>query len=268
VDRCAAIVSPLRYTQLVTRKRIAIYFVTVWCLSLTTVIASFFIYSVKEHFSHELELGRPIITESKSWTSNVTSISDSEQRIQLEDTIMSSLFNNNNHTTLPDIGSMVTDEGNQSELLSYHSSFFNNNHNNNNNDNSVLQRTESTESSQFRNQMGMCLPKVYNLSWSSVVWTSEWIVLILVAPLLVMLTCDLIVLSIARKQRHRIVMALVSITLSAQATVTRNKGTSPPELWLNRTVPARSRACRAVWEDMITLTILHLPLVLIMVILY
>lgn len=118
--------------------------------------------------------------------------------------------------------------------------------------------------SEFRKAMGLCLPRVYYTSVPSVLWISEWIFVILVAPVCTILVCDLVVLSIARKQRHRIVMALYQITLSAQATVVR-KGTTPPQLWLNRSIPAKSRAMRAVFEDFIALMLIHLPLILILV---
>lgn len=124
---------------------------------------------------------------------------------------------------------------------------------------------EGFSSLEFRRAMGLCLPRVYYTSLPSMLWVTEWIFVILVAPLCTILVCDLVVLSIARKQRHRIVMALYQITLSAQATVVRSKGATPPQLWLNRSIPARSRACRAVLEDISSLVLIHLPLILILV---
>lgn len=118
---------------------------------------------------------------------------------------------------------------------------------------------------EFRPIAGLCLPKVTGFSWWNLAWTSEWVLFILIIPMIILLTCDLTVLSIARRQRHRIVMALYQITLSVQATVTRTKGTVPSSLWMNQTVPAKSRACRAVWEDLGSLFILNSPMILITV---
>ena len=120
---------------------------------------------------------------------------------------------------------------------------------------------------EFRPLVGICLPKVYQLSWPSVLWTTEWILVILIAPLCTLLVCDLAVLSIARRQSHRILLAMTMVTIAAQATVTRSKGMAPNPptgLWMNN-VPARSRASRAVCENMSTIVVLHLPLILILV---
>lgn len=117
----------------------------------------------------------------------------------------------------------------------------------------------------YRPVMGVCLPRTSGITVFGIFWVTSWTLVIFVVPMITLLCCDLTVLSIARKQRHRIIMALYQITAVTQVTVTGSKGTPLPGLWLNRSVPAKSRACRAVWEDMITLTVLHLPLILILV---
>jgi hypothetical protein len=71
---------------------------------------------------------------------------------------------------------------------------------------------------EYRTNVGLCIPKVYQLSSWAVLWTVLWVMLSLLVPMFVLLVSDLIVLSIAKKQRSRIMLALYQITLSAQAT--------------------------------------------------
>ena len=274
-DRCTAIVSPLRYTQVVTRKRIAIYFITVWTVSLATVLLAFFFSAL--HGSSQLDPGIPL--------------ESIESRLYFPTNNDEPVYRNSGEVL---VSNLMTDSSYESELSNFPQPIevflmpeIVRSGGEKTRNMSILEMTESdsvlispasdpetigltrygTETLifEFRPSLGFCLPKVYQVSWVSLVWTSEWIIFILVAPMCTLLVCDLIVLSIARKQRHRIVMALYQITLSAQATVTRSKGTAPPSLWLNQTVPAKSRACRAVWEDLASLVFLNSPLILILV---
>lgn len=263
VDRCAAIVSPLRYTQVVTRKRIAIFFVTVWLVSVATVVAAFFIPISQNVPEASLVQKGYIITPEKDVSSG--NVGGNGEQLSLSHTTSylshlpttanmiidldrSTLENGSEQNSVSDLINNISYVDTQPEI-----------------DLGVKNSSMDRAPFQYREMMGVCLPKMYQLSWSSFVWVTVWVLLILIAPMTTLLICDFTVLSIARKQRHRIVMALYQITTVTQVTVTGAKGTALPGLWLNRSVPARSRACRAVWEDMLTLCFLHLPLILILV---
>jgi hypothetical protein len=290
-DRCAAIASPLRYTQLVTRRRIAGFYSTLWCMSVGTVLGAFLISSVTTldgssttrsivsdysniPMSSLLQPNLVLTTTEDNRNSNNINVNDEQSGGANGGGIMpphATSFTGNFPTTtnmIIDIGRSSAD--NEREV--YASDVMNTSY-------IIEVQTDSDPSDvrnysmgvgppspfQYRQMIGVCLPKMYGLSVSSVMWMSCWALLILVAPMITLLICDFTVLSIARKQRHRIVMALYQITTVTQVTVTGTKGTALPSLWLNRSVPARSRACRAVWEDMGTLLFLHLPLILILV---
>lgn len=361
MDRCAAIASPLRYTQLVTGRRVAVYFLIVWVLGIGTAMSAFIVSSVQvdnlsaysegnlfQTHSNNHDLSQIPITNLSATNPNYTGNSYYNPSSSLPSSTstlaaaagtnfgfrassmpfgvgpdvereINSGYSSSSAASLPSSSSptvanmmfelasrksstglarilrpakfgsgdytrdTVTTVNYSSTQLSSlasassaedhsDSSFFNTESNEGNPSiPSVDTSSDSTNGirvitpkSEFRRCMGLCLPRVYFTSVSSVLWMFEWVFVILVAPVITILVCDLVVLSIARKQRHRIVMALYQITLSAQATVVR-KGTTPPQLWLNRSIPARSRAVRAVFEDLLSLALIHLPLILILV---
>ncbi|CAL8115598.1 unnamed protein product [Orchesella dallaii] len=307
-DRCAAIASPLRYTQLVTAKRVAVFFFFIWVLSIGTMMTAFIVSNDIRHENHAPD-DRPFRNDTSYYTNSDSSNhnnSNPSSPIQSSasttpDLLMSSTRNfiankttsesdlqtgvklGFNASSSPTVANMIFDvdrsaygdraesgrshfeqQSGSSDITNYTSISLDQRYKMNEHvENESLK--DVSRNLEYRQAMGLCLPRVYYTSVPSLIWASEWVFVILVAPLCTILICDLVVLSIARKQRHRIVMALYQITLSAQATVVRSKGATPPQLWLNRSIPARSRACRAVLEDLAALVIIHLPLILILV---
>ncbi|CAG7731970.1 unnamed protein product [Allacma fusca] len=288
-DRAIAIVYPLRYSQIATSRRISFYFIVVWFLSVGTMMTALFLSSFPE-------LHTPYIPFAKPVTPNTPSHDDifhGTDELLLTPTLISPSINYNDSADVVGgifLSEMVTTTTGTlidqdtirlpvNEQILVSGSSVNQSYNASSTgsnkpspevvvvDETYSYQTLNNLSFEFRPMLGICLPKVYQLSWSSVLWTTEWILFILIAPVCTLLVCDLAVLSIARRQSHRILLAMTMVTITAQATVTRSKGmapTPPTDLWVNN-VPARSRACRAVCEDLSTLVLLHLPFILILV---
>lgn len=249
-DRCAAIATPLRYTQLVTRKKIVIFFVSIWLISVGVVVSSFFI---KEYGAplgatpnaQLVEEGLQQPSQSITITRIVHVTGDESVSVVPQASSYPGTNSNVNANANPYISIIPTTAANMRlELEGLREDDDRDFLNHKMNISSAQQFERDTQSQQqlgnksgtikgqspfeFRVTMGICLPKMGAISIVTVFWISVWILLILVGPMITLLICDFTVLSIARKQRHRIIMALYQITAVTQVTVTGSKGPPMP----------------------------------------
>ncbi|OXA60415.1 Rhodopsin, GQ-coupled [Folsomia candida] len=276
-DRCAAIVSPLRYTQVITRRKIAAFFLSVWIITISVVLVSFFIKpaELQRHQSGTITTEvAGVTTLGGRGIPHIVPVWDHRQTLGPGDEASVTPYFPT--TTIVDLDNPRSTEEDNDDVLSNTATMgYISTLHDVTTDHLLLQQQQPQQQNasqlyaqgpfQYRPLIGVCLPKLSSISVLGALWVSGWIILILIAPMVTILICDFTVLSIARRQRHRIIMALYQITAVTQVTVTGSKGAPLPGLWLNRSVPARSRACRAVWEDMMTLLVLHVPLILIFI---